>query len=81
MERHQVKASLNHEARKLVKEGMDEWDPHGDGRPHHQAGQAPSLMPIKRMLLPLLHTPQNTQKTYPQLEILKSKYGLRILSF
>jgi hypothetical protein len=81
MERRQVKASLNHEARKLEKEGMDEWAPHGASRPHHQAGRPPSLVSIKRLLLPLLYTPQNTQKTYPQLEIPKSKYGLRILSF
>jgi hypothetical protein len=81
MERRQVKASLNNEASKLEKEGMDEWAPHGAGQPHHQAGWPPSLMPIKRLLLPLLHTPQNTKKTYPQLEIPKSKYGLRILSF
>jgi hypothetical protein len=81
MERLQVKASLNNEASKLVEEGMDEWTPHGVRRPHHQAGWPPPLTPIKRLLLHLLHTLQNTQKTYHQLEIPKSKYGLRILSF
>jgi hypothetical protein len=35
MERRQVKASLNNEARKLEKEGMDEWAQHGAGQPHH----------------------------------------------
>jgi hypothetical protein len=69
-----VKASLNNEARKLEKEGMDEWAL-PPGRP------ASLSRAYKRLLLPILHTPQNTQKTYPQLEISKFKYGLRILSF
>jgi hypothetical protein len=81
MEHRQVKASLNNKARKLVEEGMDEWAPHGVGRPHHQAGRPPSLAPIKRLLLPLLHTPQNTQKIYPQLKIPKSKYSSEFLVF
>jgi hypothetical protein len=74
MERRQVKASLNNEARKLVEEGKDEWAP-PPGRP------ASLSHAYKRLLLSLLHTSQNTQKIYSQLEIPKSKYGLRILSF